>query len=133
MSNSPIKLSKATLTPIEIEDSVVYLRVPSARTMLGLQEQLKKSGISNLSQEELNSNTKATIEMMEILIMSTVCDSEGTLLFNESNRDCIMDLPIQTITKLTDAINKLPGMNPKEAEEVAAKLKNGKKSFSAAN
>ena len=98
---------KTKVEPLEVDDlGTVYIKSMTASEREGLEKQMQK--------EKENNGIRATV------FIYSVCEEDGSLVFDESDLEAVKGLPSAIVSKVFDFSSDLNALQP-EAKEGAAK------------
>ena len=99
---------KTKVVPLEVEDlGTVYIKSMTASEREGLEHKMQS--------EVSNNGIRATV------FIYSVCEEDGSLVFQEDDLDAIKGLPSNVVTAVFDKSNELNKLSP---DAVEAEVKN---------
>lgn len=97
---------KTKVVPLEVDDlGTVYIKSMTASEREGLEKKMQK--------EIDNNGIRATV------FIYSVCEEDGSLVFDESDLEAVKDLPSAIVATVFDKSNDLNKLNPESKEEAA--------------
>lgn len=98
MSKARTALLKRRVRSLDIDGETVYYRSPTLR---------EAAEIDKMEGEE----------MMRFVVTTCLCEEDGTLIFSGKDDDSYLDLPVETVGLVADAINNSGKVTVKGAEK----------------
>ena len=109
---------KRELVDVDELGGAVYLRELSAKQILIYNERIQKLQADN---PQLTPST--SVDLMAVLISMTACDSEGALLFTESDVQSLAENNLNLLITLSAKALEVSGMGNAAVDEVTSELK----------
>lgn len=109
---------KRELVDVDELGGSVYLRELSAKQILIYNERIQK-----LQADNPNLSPSNSVDLMAILVSMTACDSEGALLFTESDVQALAENNLNLLITLSAKALEVSGMNTSAVDEVTENLK----------